>query len=222
PLHDLPERDPQHPCARCMGVPASTGSDRPQPHALRLLEHAPRARCRSAAAAARAVSGRDLRARHHSGRGRARPGCRQPPPHPGRQPAGGISRTVLEPPGTTHPALPPDARGVPGRRASEPRLTAPDRGRQARAMAETTILSPVALGPSEAKPLSPGLTSLAGKRLGIRIDRAWHSWRRAADEIGRLARTELGVAEVVVFDPEARIGRPEEESEKVVAFARGV
>jgi len=89
-------------------------------------------------------------------------------------------------------------------------------------MAETTILSPVALGPSEAKPLSPGLASLAGKRLGIRIDRAWRSWRQAADEIAHLARTELGVGEVVIFDPEARIGRPEQESEKVVAFARGI
>jgi len=89
-------------------------------------------------------------------------------------------------------------------------------------MAETTILSPVALGPSEAKPLSAGLATLAGKRLGIRIDRAWRSWRQAADEIARLARTELAVGDVVIFDPEARIGRPEEESEKVVAFARGI
>ena len=31
-----------------------------------------------------------------------------------------------------------------------------------------------------------------------------------------------GVAEVVVFDPESRIGKPEEESAKVVAFARSV
>jgi hypothetical protein len=84
------------------------------------------------------------------------------------------------------------------------------------------ILSPVALGPSEQKPLAPRLPSLAGKILGIRIDRAWQSWWKAAEEIERLARTELGVRDVVVFDPESRIGRPEEESAKVVAFAREV
>ena len=89
-------------------------------------------------------------------------------------------------------------------------------------MTELTILSPVALGPSEARPMTPRLSSLRGKRLGIRIDRAWQSWRHAAQQIAELARVELGVAEVVVFDPETRIGKPEEESEKVVAFARQV
>jgi len=84
------------------------------------------------------------------------------------------------------------------------------------------ILTPVALGPSEHKPLAPRLPSLAGKVLGIRIDRAWQSWWKAADEIERLARTELGVRDVVVFDPESRIGRPEEESAKVASFARTV
>jgi hypothetical protein len=43
-----------------------------------------------------------------------------------------------------------------------------------------------------------------------------------ADEVGRLARERLGVADVVVFDPETRIGTPEVESGKVVQFARGV
>jgi hypothetical protein len=68
----------------------------------------------------------------------------------------------------------------------------------------------------------PRLPSLRGARLGIRIDHAWRSWWQAADEIAVLARTELGVADVIVFDPESRIGRPEDESAKVVAFARTV
>ena len=84
------------------------------------------------------------------------------------------------------------------------------------------VLSPVALGPSETKPLAAGLPSLRGKILGIRIDRAWQSFHRFADEVARLARTELGVADVVIFDPETRIGTPEAESGKVLAFARTV
>src|SRR5436309_3251339 len=59
------------------------------------------------------------------------------------------------------------------------------------------ILSPVALGPSEAKPLAPRLPTLRGKVLGIRIDRAWRSFHVYADELGRLARERLGVADVV-------------------------
>jgi hypothetical protein len=89
-------------------------------------------------------------------------------------------------------------------------------------MASINVLSPVALGPSESKPMAPRVSSLAGRVLGIRIDRAWRSWWRAAEEIERLARAELDVRDVVVFDPESRIGRPEEESAKVGAFARSV
>jgi hypothetical protein len=89
-------------------------------------------------------------------------------------------------------------------------------------MATIEILSPVALGPSASRPLSPRLPTLRGARLGIRIDHAWRSWWQAADEMGGLARAELGVADVVVFDPESRIGRPEDESAKVAAFARRV
>jgi hypothetical protein len=84
------------------------------------------------------------------------------------------------------------------------------------------ILSPVALGPSETKPLAAGLPSLRGKILGIRVDRAWQSFQRYADELARLARTQLDVAGVVLFDPDARIGSPEAESGKVLAFARTV
>ena len=84
------------------------------------------------------------------------------------------------------------------------------------------ILSPVALGPLQAKPLVARLPTLRGKVLGIRVDRAWRSFHVYADELGRLARERLGVANVVVFDPETRIGTPEAESGKVVEFARRV
>ena len=84
------------------------------------------------------------------------------------------------------------------------------------------ILSPVALGPSDSTPLVPRLPSLRGRRLGIRIDHAWRSWWAAADEIAALARTELGVEAVTFFDPESRIGKPEEESQKVADFAGGI
>ena len=89
-------------------------------------------------------------------------------------------------------------------------------------MSDLTILSPTALGPTEARPLAPRLPSLRGKVLGIRIDHAWRSWWQAADEIARLARTELGVRDVLVFDPESRIGSPEAESGKVVDFAHQI
>jgi hypothetical protein len=89
-------------------------------------------------------------------------------------------------------------------------------------MATIEILSPAALGPAESRPVQPRRRTLRGARLGIRIDHAWRSWWQAADEIASLARAELGVADVVIFDPESRIGRPEDESAKVVAFARGV
>ena len=84
------------------------------------------------------------------------------------------------------------------------------------------ILSPVSLGPSDAKPLAPRLPTLRGKVLGIRVDRAWQSFHVYADELTRLARAQLGVADVVVFDPETRIGTPEVESGKVAEFARRI
>jgi len=89
-------------------------------------------------------------------------------------------------------------------------------------MSTIDILSPVSLGPSDAKPLTPRLATLRGKVLGIRVDRAWRSFQQYADELARLARERLGVRDVVIFDPDTRIGTPEEESGKVVAFARRV
>jgi len=84
------------------------------------------------------------------------------------------------------------------------------------------ILSPVAHGPSEVRTAAPALATLAGRRLGIRRDHTWRSFEIFADELGRLARERLGVAEVVMFDPESRIGTPERESARVAEFARTV
>jgi hypothetical protein len=89
-------------------------------------------------------------------------------------------------------------------------------------MRTINVLSPVALGPSETRPLAPKIASLRGKVLGIRVDRAWQSFHRFADELTLIARRQLGVADVVLFDPEARIGSPEAESAKVVDFAHRV
>jgi hypothetical protein len=89
-------------------------------------------------------------------------------------------------------------------------------------MATLQILSPAALGPSEARPLRPPLATLAGARLGIRVDRAWQSFHWVADEVARHARAALGVADVVFFDPDIRIGAPEAESDKIRVFASDV
>ena len=89
-------------------------------------------------------------------------------------------------------------------------------------MATIDVLSPVALGPTDAKPLAPARTSLRGARLGLRVDRAWQSFHWFADEVANVARAELGVADVVVFDPDVRIGTPEIETAKVADLARTV
>src|SRR5262245_50300434 len=89
-------------------------------------------------------------------------------------------------------------------------------------MATINILSPVSLGPSEAKPLVARLPTLRGKVLGIRVDKAWISFHQYADELARRACERLGVDDVVVFEPETRIGTPEAESGKVAEFARRV
>lgn len=89
-------------------------------------------------------------------------------------------------------------------------------------MATIEILSPVSLGPAEATPLVPRLPTLRGRVLGVRIDRAWASFLVFADELARHARQRLGVRDVVMFDPDTRIGTPEAESGKVAEFARGI
>jgi hypothetical protein len=89
-------------------------------------------------------------------------------------------------------------------------------------MATIHILSPVSFGPAEARPTTPPLASLAGKRLGNRVDRAWQSFHWVADEIATHARAALGVRDVIVFDPDIRIGSPEAESERIRVFAADV
>jgi len=89
-------------------------------------------------------------------------------------------------------------------------------------MATHQILSPVSLGPSDARtPVAP-LPSLAGRRLGIRVDRAWRSFHWVADEVARYAREQLGVSAVVFFDPDIRIGAPDTETDKIRVFASDV
>jgi hypothetical protein len=89
-------------------------------------------------------------------------------------------------------------------------------------MGTIEILSPVSLGPAQATPLRPRLPTLHGRVLGIRVDRAWRSFQIYADELAALARARLGVRDVVLFDPDTRIGTPEAESGKVAEFARRV
>jgi hypothetical protein len=89
-------------------------------------------------------------------------------------------------------------------------------------MASIEICSPVALGPAEARPLAARVPTLRDKVLGIRVDRAWRSFHVVADEIASFARQTLGVRDVVVFDPDVRLGSPAQESAKIAAFARAV
>lgn len=89
-------------------------------------------------------------------------------------------------------------------------------------MSTIEILSPASAGPAQRRTLTPPLSSLEGRTLGIRRDHTWRSFEVFADEFARLAQERLGVARVVMFDPEARIGSPERESARVEEFARGV
>lgn len=89
-------------------------------------------------------------------------------------------------------------------------------------MAEIRVLSPVAMGPSESRELAQPVSGLRGKRLGIRHDRAWQSFEIFTDELEKLALERLGVAEVIRFDPETRIGSPEAETARAREFAARV
>jgi hypothetical protein len=84
------------------------------------------------------------------------------------------------------------------------------------------ILSPVSLGALEARPVTAAPESLAGKRLGLRGDRAWRSLQWFAEEIATFATEHCGVDRVVFFDPETRIGSPDTERDKIRRFAEGV
>ena len=84
------------------------------------------------------------------------------------------------------------------------------------------ILSPVSLGASEARPVAAALPSLAGKRLGLRVDRAWQSFQWFAEEVAAHATERCAVQSVTFFDPETRIGSPDTERDKIRRFADGV
>ena len=84
------------------------------------------------------------------------------------------------------------------------------------------VLSPIALGRHEARPLPVRLPSLHGRRLGIRVDRAWKSFQWLSEEVAAYARMTLAAADVVFFDPDTRIGSPDTEREKLQRFAADV
>jgi len=88
-------------------------------------------------------------------------------------------------------------------------------------MPTITVVSPVALGSTEARPLTPPIPALSGRRLGIRVDRAWRSFQWFAEEVANHARR-LAVRDVVFFDPDTRIGSPDTEREKLAVFAADV
>ena len=84
------------------------------------------------------------------------------------------------------------------------------------------VLDPSVLGPAERLALPARLPGAGGRVLGIRVDRAWPSFIRVAHCFADLARQRLGVRDVVIFDPDIRIGTTEEERRKVAGFVRDV
>jgi hypothetical protein len=84
------------------------------------------------------------------------------------------------------------------------------------------ILDPTVSGPLERLALPARLASFSGKVLGLRIDDTWQSYTRFANRIAQLARERLPLRDIVVFDPDIRIGTTEEERRKVAGFVRQV
>jgi hypothetical protein len=85
-----------------------------------------------------------------------------------------------------------------------------------------TVLDPTVLGPAQRIALPPRLAAAGGRVLGIRVDRAWPSFHRVANRFAALARQRLGVRDVVLFDPDVRVGTSEEERRKVAGFVRDI
>ncbi|MBX3023827.1 hypothetical protein KF840_02855 [bacterium] len=85
-----------------------------------------------------------------------------------------------------------------------------------------TVLDPSVRGPAERLSLPGRLADARGRVLGIRVDRAWPSFHRVANRFVALARLRLGVRDVVLFDPDTRIGTTEEERRKVAGFVRDI
>jgi len=84
------------------------------------------------------------------------------------------------------------------------------------------VLDPTASGPLERLVLPAPLPSLAGQVLGLRIDDTWRSFTRFANRFAELARARLRVRDIVVFDPDIRIGTTDEERRKVAGFVRDI
>ena len=84
------------------------------------------------------------------------------------------------------------------------------------------VLDPCVLGPAERIALPARLPDTAGRVLGIRVDRAWPSFLRVANRFADLARRNAGVRDVVIFDPDIRIGTTEEERRKIAGFVRDI
>ena len=89
-------------------------------------------------------------------------------------------------------------------------------------VATIDILDPTANGPLERLPLPARLPSLSGKVLGLRIDDTWQSFTRFANRFAQLARARLPLRDIVVFDPDIRIGTTDEERRKVAGFVRDI
>ncbi len=73
-------------------------------------------------------------------------------------------------------------------------------------MATIRVLDPTAAGPNERKALAPGVDSLAGKVLGLRVDDTWQSFTHFAEVVRQEALRTWGVRDVIVFDPGTRHG----------------
>jgi hypothetical protein len=84
------------------------------------------------------------------------------------------------------------------------------------------VLDPTASGPLERLALPAPLPSLAGRVLGLRIDDTWRSYTRFANRFAELARQRLQLRDIVVFDPDIRIGTTDEERRKVAGFVRDI
>jgi len=88
-------------------------------------------------------------------------------------------------------------------------------------MSRVTILDPTAPPPDAAETEEPAVETIAGQKVGIRLDRAWKSFEWVADEWGRAFRA-LG-AEVTAWVAGNRIGEEGETARaELEAFAAGV
>ena len=56
----------------------------------------------------------------------------------------------------------------------------------------------------------------------MRVDDTWQSFTRFANRFAQLAREQLAVREIVLFDPDIRIGTTDEERRKVAGFVRDI